>query len=81
MIYLTLNDCLEEELLKVVIENSDKENQNRVHFIPIVDNSTNMNMMYIVKTNDLYAYCSIVYGSLEGKTSNDSRSIKQVAQG
>lgn len=76
MKYLTLNDCLEEELLKVVIENSDNNNDKRLKFIPVVDNSTNMNIMYIVKTSDLFAYCSIVYGSLDGKSINETRSIK-----
>ena len=81
MVYLTLNDCLEEELIKVVIENSDKSNEKRLKFIPVVDNSNNMNIMYVVKTADLYAYSSIVYGSLEGKTINDTRNIKQIGDG
>jgi hypothetical protein len=76
MDYLTLNDCLEEELLKIVIENSDSENENRLRFIPVVDNSTKMNLMYVVKTSDLHAYCSIVYGSLEGKTVSDAGNIE-----
>jgi len=76
MKYLTLNDCLEEELLKIVIENTDTNNDKRLKFIPVVDNSNNMNIMYVVKTSDLHAYCSIVYGSLEGKSVNETRSIK-----
>ena len=84
MKFLTLNDCLEEELLKVVIEHTDKSNDKRLRFIPVLDNSNNntgMNIMYVVKVSDLHAYCSIVYGSLAGKSINETRSIKQVATG
>ena len=84
MKFLTLNDCLEEELLKVVIENTDKTNESRLKFIPILDNSNRehgMNLMYVVKVSDLHEYCSIVYGSLAGKSINESRSIKQAATG
>lgn len=73
MEYLTINDCFEEDLLKIIIENSNPdENENSLKFIPVVDNSTNMNLMYTVKTSDLYAYCEIVYGSLKGKTISDA---------
>ena len=50
MKFLTLNDCLDEELLKVVIENIDESNDKRLAFNPVVDNSNNMNLMYVVKT-------------------------------
>ena len=84
MKFLTLNDCLEEELLKVVIEHTDQKNDKRLKFIPVLDNSnsnTGMNIMYVVKVSDLHAYCSIVYGDLSGKSVNETRSIKQVATG
>ena len=51
MEYLTINDCFEEDLLKIIIENSNPdENENSLKFIPVVDNSINMNLMYTVKT-------------------------------
>ena len=52
--FLSYDDNSELDLLKLVLKNSDPKDSNRLRFIPVVDNSANMNLLYIVRTAELY---------------------------
>lgn len=66
-------------MLKVILKNSDPEDKDRVRFFPVVDNSTSMNLLYIVRTSELYQYLGLLYGPLEkyvGNSLNDISNLK-----
>ena len=51
--FLSLNDSSETDLIEAAKFHTDPVNIKRLRYIPVVDNSTTMNLLYIIKVADL----------------------------
>ena len=62
MEYLSLNDSTEQDLINMVKKHTNKENPNRLRYIPVVDQHSTMNLMYQIKVDELREYCELYFG-------------------
>lgn len=69
--YLALDDCTEQDLVDVVKkhgkseqlgQDSELKNLQKLRYIPVVDNKTNRNLLFMVKTEELQMYCEEYFG-------------------
>lgn len=51
--FLSLNDSSETDLVEAVRKHIDPANTGKYKYIPVVDNSDTMNLLYIIKVADL----------------------------
>lgn len=66
--YLSLSECSEADLVDMVRTHCSagaSDEAKRLRYVPIVDSSHTMNLLYQVKLSDLWQYCEIYYGPLE----------------
>jgi hypothetical protein len=66
--YLSLEESTKDDLIKMVkkhhfrVSKDDDPENHRMRYIPVVDNSTDMNLMYQIKVSELKEYCELYFG-------------------
>ena len=60
--YLSLEDSTPEDLMEKVRKHTDPKNLKAMLYLPVVDNKESMNLMYMIKVQELKEYCQLYFG-------------------
>ena len=60
--YLSLEESTQNDLCSIVQKHSSSTLVGRMRYIPVVDNKSDMNLMYTVKVSELKQYCELYFG-------------------
>ena len=61
--YLSLHESSQNDLIAMVQKHhNDPDNHDKMRYLPIVDASSTMNLMYMIKVEELKDYCELYFG-------------------
>lgn len=60
--FLSLEDSTQNDLAIMVKKHTNPDNVDRLRYIPIVDSTSGMNLLYLIKVSELKEYCELYFG-------------------